>query len=332
MKSTIKDVARSAKVSVATVSRIVNGQPGYSEKTKQAVLEVVARLGYTPNAIARGLVKKTSSTIAILLPSLTGSFMAELLDGVVAAARQRDYNVIICNTGEDGRDMLKYLRVMGEQQVGGIIIASAEIKPEYVTAIFELKRPVVFVATFSDRHQIPYVKVDDQQAAYQATRYLIDRRHRHIGMLSGTQGDHISGTPRVRGFQLALEDAGLTFAPHQVTYGNFGFPSGLKACAQLIEQFSELTAIFAASDEMAVAALAYAYQHGIHVPRQLSVIGYDDTPLAQMVTPALTTVHQPIYDMGAKAVELLLERQAARECIIMPSWITERASVATLMN
>lgn len=330
MKATIKDVARHANVSVATVSRILNGQSGYTEETKQAVLDVVNQLGYTPNALARGLVKKSSSTFGILLPSLTSSFMFALLDGVVNAARERNFSAIICHTGEDGKDTLNYLNILSEQRVSGIIIASEFVKDEYVERVSAMNIPVVLVSTICEHELIPYIKVNDKAAAAHATKYLIERGHRNIGMISGTKGDPVAGALRVAGFQQALKDAGIPFEEKHLVYGNFGFQSGVMGMQTLLKQSPDLSAVFAASDEMAVGALSYAYQQGIKIPDQLSVIGYDDTALAEMAIPPLTTVHQPIYEMGERAVEMLIGGKNSGESIIMPFRIVERASVKSL--
>ena len=330
MKITIKDVAHNANVSVATVSRILNGQPGYTEETKQAVLSVVNQLGYTPNAIARGLVTKTNATFGVLLPSLTSNFMFMLLNGVVSAAREKNYSVIICHTGEDGKDTLKYLTVLAEQRVSGVMFASELVKEEYLARVFAMNIPVVLVSTICERYLIPYIKVDDKSAAYHATKYLIERGHRKIGMISGTKDDVIAGIPRVEGFKQALKDAGIVFWEKNLAYGDFAYSSGIAAMQALLRQAPDITAIFAASDEMAVGALTYAYQQGIHVPDQISIMGYDDTQLAEMAIPPLTSVHQPIYEMGERAVDMLIEKKGAGESIIMPFRITERDSVRTL--
>ena len=330
MRTTIKDVARNANVSVATVSRILNGQPGYTEETKQAVLSVVNQLGYTPNAIARGLVKKTNATFGVLLPSLTSNFMFMLLNGVVSAAREKNYSVIICHTGEDGKDTLKYLTVLAEQRVSGVMFVSELVKEEYLARVFAMKIPVVLVSTICERYLIPYIKVDDKSAAYHATKYLIERGHRKIGMISGTKDDVIAGIPRVEGFKQAVKDAGIVFWEKNLVYGDFAYSSGIAAMQTLLRQAPDITAVFAASDEMAVGALTYAYQQGITVPDQISIMGYDDTQLAEMAIPPLTSVHQPIYEMGERAVDMLIEKKGAGESIIMPFRITERDSVRML--
>lgn len=330
MKPTIKDVARKANVSVATVSRILNGQQAHTEETTQRVLQIIAETGYKPNAIARGLVKKKTHTIGILFPSLTSRFMATLLNGVITTARRLRYSVISCHTGEAGQDTLEYLEMLGEQQVQGVIFTSEIVRDEYVAAITDLKMPMVLVSTISEKHQIPFVKVNDWQAAYQATRYLIDNGHQQIGLISGSTDDPIAGIPRFGGYKQALQDAGLPFLEERVVYGDFGFKSGIQGMETLLQTAPELTAVFATSDEMATGALFCAYRHGIKVPDALSVIGYDDTQQAEMTIPPLTCVHQPIYEMGEKAVNMLLDETLRGQSIFMPFQIVERESVRVL--
>jgi LacI family transcriptional regulator len=330
MKPTIKDVAKKANVSVATVSRILNEQQGYTAATKQKVLRVINEIGYTPNAIARGLVKKTTQTLGVLLPSLTSGFMSELLNGIVNTAHKRGYSVIICPTGDRGKDTPGYLKVLNEQQAGGIIFACEWPKDEYIKEFSRIHIPVVLVSTYSEHHQIPYIRVNDKQAAYQATKYLIDRGHQHIGLICGRKKDPIASIPRFEGYKQALTDFGLAFREENVVYGDFRYESGIKCMEWLFKKSPNITAVFAISDEMAVGALSYAYQQGIKVPDKLSVIGYDDTQIAEMAIPPLTTIHQPIYEMGERAVKMLLNDDETKGSIIMPYRIVERDSVKSM--
>ncbi len=330
MNPTIKDVARQAGVSVATVSRILNNQPGYAPATKERVLEVVQEIGYTPNALARGLVKKSTRLIGILLPRLTSYFMSELLNGIMNAAHQMGYSTIIYPTGEYGKDTLEYLKALDERQVSGIIFTCEYVKDEYFDILSRTHIPVVLVSTSSERHQIPSVRIRDKQAAYRATRYLIEHGHRHIGLICGMQDDPIASIPRFEGYRQALQEADMAFLPQYVTYGDFRYQSGRVCLELLLHQAQDMTAVFAISDEMAVGALSYAYQQGIRVPDELSIMGYDDTLLAEMAIPPLTCVHQPIYEMGERAVTLLLDQRNGKESVMLPYSIVERESVRAI--
>ncbi|WP_256872456.1 LacI family DNA-binding transcriptional regulator [Paenibacillus sp. 79R4] len=192
---TIKDVAKASGVSVATVSRVLHNLSGYSDKTKQKVLKAVEELGYQPNAIARGLINKRTQTIGVLVPDVSSSFSSEILHGIEQVANDKGFSVIMCNTDEDGKRTLKYLQVLGEKQVDGVIFTSGSLEDEYYKLLKQMRVPVVLVNTLSHKHAIPYVKVDDRQASYHATEYLIRKGHRDIAMICGTITDAIAGVP-----------------------------------------------------------------------------------------------------------------------------------------
>lgn len=334
MNPTIRDVAKRANVSVATVSRILNNLSGYSDQTKQKVLQTIEEMGYQPNAIARSLNNKRTQTIGVLFPIVSSEFSSEILYGVEGYAHEHNYSVLVCNTEIDGTRTMKYLNLLREKQIDGIILASETLKEEYYDILESARIPVVLVSSQSGRQDVPFVKVDDKQAAYDATRYLIDRGHRDIAMISGTKGDPIAGTPRVEGYRLALHDYGIEFAEDLVQYGDFLYESGCEAMKSLLQQKRPFTALFAASDEMAIGALSEASRRGIRVPDDISIIGYDNLRLSRMMTPALTTVHQPLNEMGKLASEKLIsmiETGEAAASSIVTHAIMERQTVKTLI-
>ena len=324
---TIRDVAKRAGVSVATVSRILNGLSGYKEETKSRVLGVIEELGFKRNALASGLASRKTHTIGVLLPNVSGRFATLLLHGIENAAHEMEYSVIVCNTDSDGKRTMEYLQVLCEKQVEGIIYTSEWVKDEYGEEFQNMGIPVVLVSTISTKFRLPYVKVDDNAAAYHAARYLAEKGHMKIGMIGGTRTDLIAGVPRVEGFRHAMADAGLEVRDDQIVYGNFAYQSGIACMEQLVTKVPGLTAIFTASDEMAVGALSYCHKRGIRVPDDVSVIGYDDTLDAEMAIPPLTTVHQPIYEMGERAARMLLNPEVKNGSIVMPFSIIERESV-----
>ncbi|WP_211746443.1 LacI family DNA-binding transcriptional regulator [Paenibacillus sp. Marseille-Q4541] len=327
---TIKDVAKAANVSVATVSRVLHNLSGYSEKTKKKVLDTIEELGYQPNAIARGLVNKRTQTIGVLFPNVSSSFSSELLHGIEEVAHEQEFSIIVCNTVADGIRTMKYLQVLREKQVDGIIFTSELLRDEYYRIIEEMKIPVVLVNTYSQKYQIPYVKTDDRQAAYQATDYLIQKGHRDIAMIAGTKSDIIAGIPRVEGYKQALTDNHIDIDESKIVYGDFQLQSGRDAMETLLANETRITAVFAASDEMAIGAMGVAYEKGIKIPEELSIMGYDDLSLAQMVYPPLTTVHQPLKEMGRIATENLIKLIIGKERVssnIVTHHIVERKSV-----
>lgn len=327
---TIREIAKQAGVSVATVSRILNKQDGFSEKTRIKVQNVINESGYKPNAVARGLAKHKTHTIGVLLPEVTNRFSSELIHGIESAAHEHSLSVIICNTDQDGIRTREYLSVLSEKQVDGIIFCSEQLKDEYIQDLKNLKCPVVLVSTYSLKWQFPYIRVDDRMAAYNAVEFLLDKGHREIGMISGSPGDLIAGNQRIEGYRQALEDRGIIFNEKRIAYGDFHYDSGLIAAEELLKRCSELTALFVSSDEMALGVLTYAYRHGLRVPDDLSVISYDDTMDAVMSIPPLTALHQPIFEMGVKAVRILTGDEKENGGIIMSHHIVERDSVKSL--
>ncbi|ATO37190.1 LacI family DNA-binding transcriptional regulator [Geobacillus thermodenitrificans] len=334
MSHTIKDVAKKANVSIATVSRVLNGQGGYSIKTKEKVLSAIKELGYQPNALARGLINKRTKTIAILFPEVSSMFSAKILRGVENVVHEQGASVIVCNTASNGIRTMKYLQLLHEKRIEGIIFVSEVLKEEYYEAVSSMNIPIVLAATETYRYQLPYVKVNDRHAAYTAVEYLINKGHQKIGMISGNKYDPIAGHPRIEGYKEALRRNYITVnEKYIVDAKGFGFKDGFENLPRLLEAAPDITAVFAASDEMAVGVISAAYRLGIRIPDDLSVIGYDNLPLGEMSIPPLTTVAQPLEEIGEMAANMLftmIETGETMESRIMPHKIIERASVKTL--
>lgn len=335
MNPTIKDVAERANVSIATVSRVVNHLSGYSEKTKKRVYQAIEEIGYQPNAIARGLINKRTHTIGVMFPSVSSMFSSDILHGVEDLAHHLNYSVVVCNTDSDGKRTMKYLQVLREKQVDGLIFSSEVLKEEYHSVLEKMRIPIVLTSSKTQYADVPHVKVDDYQASFDAVDYLISKGHRNIAMISGTKTDKIAGLPRVRGYKKALEKHRIPFRPDLLAYGDFMFDQGYIAMETLLKRAPDLTAVFAASDEMAVAAMAAAAKHGLRVPDDLSVMGYDDTKLAAMVYPPLTAIRQPLHDLGRIACKKLIhmiETGEIEKNEIVPHSIVERQTVKALAN
>ncbi|WP_127491641.1 LacI family DNA-binding transcriptional regulator [Paenibacillus glycanilyticus] len=333
MIPTIRDVAREANVSIATVSRVLNGLTGYSDKTKQKVIKTIEDMGYHPNAIARYLNNRRTQTIGVMFPAVTNEFSSAVLQGIEEYALERGYSVLVCNTAVDGNRTMKYLQVLRERQIDGIIFASEVLKHEYKQMLDTMQVPIVLVSSKNEDPKVPFVKVDDRQASYDAVRYLIDKGHKDIAMIAGTPEDPIAGIPRLQGYKDALNDKGIPFRSSRVAYGDFHYDSGKAAMETLLEHERGITAVFAASDEMAVGAMNAAIQLGIRVPEDLSVIGYDNIRLSRMIYPALTTVGQPLLQLGRDAVDkviTMIETGKIVPSLIVPHEIVERQTVKDL--
>ncbi|WEK53747.1 MAG: LacI family DNA-binding transcriptional regulator [Candidatus Cohnella colombiensis] len=331
--ATIKDVAKLTGVSVATVSRVLHNLTGYSAETRSKVLQAIEELGYRPNAIARGLINKRTQTIGVLFPDVSSSFSSDILNGIEETSHEHGFSVIVCNTARNGERTLKYLQVLQEKQVDGVIVASQSINQAYEAELMSMNVPVVLINTLAHHNQIVTVKVDDRQAAYDATAYLISNGHREIAMISGNRDDLLAGSTRLSGYRQALEDQGLTYVEDRIAYGDFRYESGRSAMKQLLDTNLPFTALFVASDEMAIGAMGVAHEAGIRIPEDISIIGFDDLLISRMSIPPLTTIHQPLQQMGRSASEMLIrmmDTSGEVHPIIAEHSIVERATVRRL--
>lgn len=307
MNPTIHDVAKKANVSISTVSRVVNNPEAVRKEKRDRVLQAIAELGYEPNPFASGLRDNRTMTIVAVIPDISHSFYAALFRGIEDISRAYRNNVIICNTDQEEDRFEEYMRYFKKKKVDGMIFASAPVTPRCYESMQALGIPVVLAATKSDEYPLPFAKVDDYRASYDATAFLIKNGHEKIAMLSGPLDDPIAGKPRYEGFCAAMRDHGLTVTEQGVAFGDQHYDSGYEQMGKLYAKMPELTAVFAAADEMALGALAFLQRRGIEVPRQVSVIGFDNLNVSRMVTPALTTVAQPVYEIGKEAASLLFE-------------------------
>lgn len=330
---TIKDVAQKANVSVATVSRVLNGLPGFSTETEKKVADAIQALGYQRNAVARNLKIKKSNTIAVLLPQVETTFYVKILSGIEDIAQNCGYSIIICYVGAYGIRTKDYMKILMERQVDGIIGCSLPPKEEIDTLMASSNIPSVLVSTLSYQYPIPYIKVDDFQASYAAASYLVNKGHKKIAMLAGSIDDIVAGIPRLNGYKQALKDNHLLVNEKLIKYTRFSYVTGLKAMKELLNEKEEFTAIVACCDEVAMAALSVAYEKGLSVPQDFSIIGYDNTTIAEMAIPPLTSVSQPLYEMGKNAFEMLLKKidqGIAANSQIASFKIVERKSVKEL--
>ncbi len=330
MNVTIYDVAREANVSMATVSRVVNGNPNVKPTTRKKVSEAIERLGYRPNAVARGLASKKTTTVGVIIPDISSIFYAELARGIEDIATMYKYNIILSNSDQNKEKEMHLLNTMLGKQVDGIVFMSEKITQEHVEEFSKSPVPIVLAASFDEGSTTPSVNIDYEQGAFDAVQYLADKGHTHIAFVSG-QAEHAAAeSKKLNGYRRALEEAGLPYREELVVEGEFTYDSGLEAFDKLWELAEKPTAIFVASDEMALGVIHGAQDQGVHIPNDVEVIGYDNTRLATMVRPQLTTVVQPMYDIGAVAMRLLTKymnkETVENHTVILPHRIQFRKS------
>lgn len=299
--TTIRDVAQQAGVSPATVSRVMNGLVGYTDATRQRVEGAIEKLNYEPDSLARTLKTRQTSVIGLLAPMVSDALASEVMRGVEDAARERGYAVMLGRTGVKSTFIAGYLRTLRTYRAAGVILISAVITPE-MRQLLGPAVPIISVA-ISDNSGSPSVAINDELAAYDATRYLVKLGHRRIGLLAGDPVSVFVAQPRQRGYERAMIEAGCATV---TAAGTFFYESGAPGLAQLLQQDPDLTAIFAMSDEMGAAVVNELQKLGRRVPEDVSVLGFDNTSTSQHVHPALSTIAQPLEEMGQIAVRKIL--------------------------
>ncbi len=312
MSATIRDVAKEANVSVTTVSRVINNQPLVSEETRQRVLDAIDKLGFHPNAVARSLVNKKTHIVGLLIPDISNSFFSEVVRGMEDVASMHDYHVILCNTDQQLLTEARCVEVLREKQVDGLIFMSEQVTPQHESVFESSRLPVVLASTRDEHGRFPAVYVDGLNSSQAAVEHLISLGHTRIACISGPLKDLIAGKPRFDGYRQALAKFDIPFDPKLAQEGDFRFESGYRAMKRILQLPNPPTAVFAGSDEMAAGAINAALDSGLSVPGEISVVGFDNIRLAGMIRPKLTTIAQPMYEMGATAMGMLVEVMAGR--------------------
>lgn len=337
-RPTVEDVARLAGVSLMTVSRVINDAPRVASSTRARVEEAIATLGFVPNRVARSLRSRRSHWIACLMQMSEAqadpagySYLAALQAGVIARCRLQRHHAafpvlppLVGDPVEVARDL-----VHRHAPDGVLLVPPLADDLELIEALTAQGLAVVRIAPSSrDASPAPCVLMDDRLAAFEMTQWLIARGHRRIGFIEGHPA-HVSSAHRLAGFHEALDAHGLSARSADIVPGRYTAESGRAAARALLARDSRPSAIFAANDDMAAGCLATARELGIDVPGELAVVGFDDAYVAPMLSPALTTVRQPIGEMGDEAARLLLERLSGREvpaCVELPHRIVVRES------
>jgi LacI family transcriptional regulator len=330
MNVTIYDVAREANVSMATVSRVVNGNPNVKPATRKKVLEVIERLGYRPNAVARGLASKKTTTVGVIIPDISSTFFAELARGIEDIATMYKYNIILSNSDQNKDKELHLLNTMLGKQVDGIVFMGGNITAEHVEEFEKSPVPIVLAGSIEETDKIPSVNINYEQAAYDAVQTFIEKGHKHIGIAIGPLHEPINEAKKLAGYKRALSEAGIEYKEELVAEGDYTYDSGIEAFEKLMEASVKPTAIFAGSDEMALGVVHGAEDKGFSVPNDVEVISSDNTRLALMVRPQLTSVVQPLYDIGAVAMRLLTKymnkEKVTENIVVLPHRIEYRDS------
>jgi len=306
-KVTIRDVAKKAGVSTTTVSHVINETRFVEEETRAKVNEAIDVLGYRINIAARSLRAGRSQTIGLIIPDAANLFFAEYLRKIEDFGFKAGYNVIVCNTDNETDKEAAYVDALVSKQVDGVILISSGSDPETLNPLISHEVPFVIADREFSADVTDVVSLDNEQAGFDITNYLLDLGHREIGCITGPNNFSPS-IQRLNGFIRAHEEWGVPYCPELITSGKFTLSSGFSAFDWIWQNNIKPSALFVFSDMMAIGAINNAITKGLNVPKDISIVGFDNIELAAAFAPSITTFDQPIEKMAETIVELLTDR------------------------
>jgi DNA-binding LacI/PurR family transcriptional regulator len=315
--TTLREVAKRAGVSIATVSKVISNTPYVSDETKQRVSLAIEELGYVPNLAARALSKGRTHNICVVFPYIydhlfSDPFVSSILEGIEAVATENGYNLILSTPRIPVNESEHYQMLIRSGYFDGAVVFET-VPNELTSAVLErFGYPWIAIGYESTLGTLNTVCADDYTGAKALAAHMIALRHRHFGIISVEPTISTAGELRMNGYRAAFEEANLDFSQVPQVIGTFSIESGRLAAAKLLEQHPTPTALLCMNDRMALGAMEFARSKGLRIPDDLSVGGFDDIPMAQQSSPALTTVQQPGYDMGSEAVRLLFDLMDGR--------------------
>lgn len=324
---TIKRIAELANVSSATVSKIINGKDKHiSEATRQKVLAIIEREGYIPNGIAKSLKMKRTKTIGIIMPDVMNLFFSEVARGAEDAAEREGYSVILCNSDNKQSKEERYIQILQEKMVDGIILTASE--SSISKSLDRCNTPMVLVdRDIASDKKVGRIVVDNEEGAYNATNFLIKKGCKNIGFISADSKTKLSAE-RLNGYEKALIDNGFKIDKEKIFLQNYTIESGYQGTIALLMQ-TEIDGIYCGNDLIAIGAIKALKEKNIKIPEEVKIIGFDDISISQYIDPPLTTIKQPIYQMGEEAVEMLIsmiEEKSIKMTKVLEIILVERGS------
>jgi DNA-binding LacI/PurR family transcriptional regulator len=306
MTISIKDIARVARVSHSTVSRALQNPNAVNEQTGERIREIARSMGYRPNVIGRSLATQRTHTIGVVVTTVADPFVAEVVTGIEDVAQRDNYAVFLANSNADPEREIGVVRSFGDRRVDGVVVMASRVGAMYLPLLNELHVPIVLIDNQHPGRFAHSISIDDREGARTAVRHLLDLGHRRIGYIGDRYGLQ-SDDDRFAGYRDELERAGADVGSELVAHGNGRAEGGLTAAGRLLALREPPTAVFCYNDMTAMGALRCLHDHGMQVPKDISVIGFDDLPISTFLQPPLTTIRQPKAEMGRDAAATLLK-------------------------
>lgn len=301
--ATIQDIAKQARVSPATVSRVITGSQPVSAKRQQAVLQAIEDLNYRPNTFARRLSLGRSMTIGILTPNIASPFFGGILESIEDELTRTAYRPLFVTGGWEQEKATRAVHDLIDQQVDGLVVIDGVLDDAYLIDV-AAKKPLIAVGYNIPSLSQQCLRIDNRQGAYRAVQYLISLGHKQIAHITGNVS-HRDTLERRQGYEMALSDAGLTSSPQLVVEGDYSEQAGLMGLEVLLNRGERFTAVFAGNDQIAAGVRLALFRRGIRIPQDISLIGFDDQPGSAYATPPLTTMRQPTFEMGRVAAQAI---------------------------
>ncbi|OFI06161.1 catabolite control protein A [Clostridium acetireducens DSM 10703] len=306
MAASIKDVAKEAGVSIATVSRVLNDIDVVNEETKKKVLKAIDKLGYRPNIVARSLKTQKTKTVGIIIPDISSQFYPEIVRGAEDVANIYDYNIMLCNTDLDLEKEMEYLKVLKEKMVDGVLYMSNSLEKNIIELINQLEMPLVLVETTDKEKMFPSVTIDNKKAAYDAVEYLIKKGNRKIAYIGTPEIAVNASALRYMGYKEALQKNNIEINEDIIYFSGMKARHGYEGVNTILNKTC-IDAVFCTSDEIAMGAINALRDRNMDVPSEVEVIGFDNIYASSIFYPKLTTVSQPMYDMGSVGMRMLIK-------------------------
>lgn len=333
---TVYDIAKEANVSVSTVSRVLNGTAPVKTSTRDRVMEIIKKHHFQPNALARSLIKKETGMLGMILPDISNPFFPEVFLGAEKEARDKGYTIFLCNTLGDFEKETEYLNILQEKRVDGILFVGGRInltkcKAELAQELVDLssRLPVVLINGHVPRGNLIKVVMDEVKGAELAVQHLIDLGHMDIAFIGG--GNNTSTTvQKISAIRSKLEAHGLKLPEDRILYGDFSIPCGKELMSRIIAMTPRPSAALCVNDNIAIGAIKAAAEAGLRIPQDISIVGFDDTPLATSVIPELTTISQSAHQLGQYAVEtvhkLIIGEKTRKLTVLEPQLMVRQST------